>query len=129
MTTTEVGRAATATTRVRRKRSTDRWRGRLGYWPYLVPGAALFLAVIVVPFVMNLYLSFTRWPGLGDPRWIGLENYTRLLADETFWLSFRNSVAMILAMVVVPTLLGLLIAARLRSVELTAEAAGLATPV
>jgi raffinose/stachyose/melibiose transport system permease protein len=110
MTTTQVGRAATRTPgpRVRRKRFGG---GQGGYWPYLVPGAVLFLAVVVVPFVMNTYLSFTRWPGLGDPRWIGVENYTRLFADETFWLSFRNSVAMIVAMVVVPTLLGLLIAA------------------
>jgi len=85
--------------------------GRGVYWAYLIPGGVLFLAVIVVPFLMNVYLSFTKWPGLGTPRWIGLDNYTRLFADDTFWLSFRNSVAMIVAMVVVPTLLGLLLAA------------------
>ncbi|RYV50681.1 carbohydrate ABC transporter permease [Pengzhenrongella frigida] len=90
---------------------TTRRSGRGVYWAYLVPGALLFLAVIVVPFFMNLYLSFTKWPGLGTPRWIGIDNYTRLLADETFWLSFRNSISMIVAMVVVPTLLGMLLAA------------------
>ena len=87
----------------RRQRSAGHGRrsgGRAVYWAYLIPGALLFLGVIVVPFVMNLYLSFTKWPGLGTPRWIGLHNYTRLFADETFWLSFRNSVAMIVAMVV-----------------------------
>ena len=88
-----------------------RGSGRGVYWAYLIPGGLLFLAVIVVPFCMNLYLSFTKWPGLGTPRWIGIDNYTRLLSDETFWLSFRNSIAMIIAMVVVPTLLGMLLAA------------------
>ncbi|MGV8966777.1 MAG: carbohydrate ABC transporter permease [Cellulomonas sp.] len=98
----------------RRLAAGDRTRpgsGRGVYWAYLIPGGLLFLAVIVVPFVMNLYLSFTKWPGLGTPRWIGIDNYTRLLGDDTFWLSFRNSVSMIVAMVVVPTLLGLLLAA------------------
>ena len=90
---------------------TRRGSGRGVYWAYLIPGALLFLAVIVVPFCMNLYLSFTKWPGLGTPRWIGIDNYTRLVSDETFWLSFRNSISMIVAMVVVPTLLGLLLAA------------------
>jgi raffinose/stachyose/melibiose transport system permease protein len=102
-----------ATTR-RRLAVGDRTRpgsGRGVYWAYLIPGALLFLAVIVVPFCMNLYLSFTKWPGLGTPRWIGFDNYTRLMSDETFWLSFRNSIAMIVAMVVVPTLLGMLLAA------------------
>ena len=85
--------------------------GRRVYWLYLIPGAVLFLGVIVVPFFMNLYYSMTRWAGIGDPKWIGFDNYTRLFADETFWLSFRNSVAMIVAMVIVPTLIGLLLAA------------------
>lgn len=85
-------------------------RGTGVYWWYLLPGAALFTVIILVPLAMNTYYSFTKWPGLGDPRWIGLDNYTRLFADATFWTSFRNSLAMIVAMVVVPTLIGLLLA-------------------
>lgn len=86
-------------------------RGRAVYWLYLIPGAVMFAAVILVPFVMNLYFSMTRWPGLGTPTWIGFDNYARLMSDATFWMSFRNSVAMLVAMVVVPTLIGLLLAA------------------
>lgn len=106
---TTLSRRAPVAPRPSRSRRTP--GGRRVYWAYLVPGAVLFVGVIVVPFVMNLYYSMTRWPGIGDPRWIGFDNYTRLFADETFWTSFRNSVAMIVAMVVVPTLLGLLLAA------------------
>lgn len=106
--------ATAAPATARRRTAGGRSRARRGggaYWLYLLPGAVLFTAVILVPFFMNLYYSMTRWPGIGDPRWIGFENYTRLFADETFWMSFRNSVAMIVAMVVVPTLVGLLLAA------------------
>ncbi|MGN9783513.1 carbohydrate ABC transporter permease [Nonomuraea sp. ZG12] len=84
-----------------------------GYWLYLVPSLILFLGVIVVPFLMNLGVSFTRWSGVGTPRWIGLDNYARLLEDERFWLSFQNNVALIVAMAIVPTAFGLLLAAAL----------------
>lgn len=80
------------------------------YWFYLIPGALLFAAVILVPFVMNVGLSFTSWPGVGEITWTGADNYVRLFADDTFWASFRNSIAMIIAMVVVPTAVGLLLA-------------------
>ncbi|MET8861437.1 sugar ABC transporter permease [Nonomuraea sp. NPDC004580] len=90
-----------------------RTSGRRGYWLYLVPSLLLFLAVIVVPFVMNVGTSFTRWSGVGTPRWIGLDNYTRLLADERFWESFQHNVGLIVAMAIVPTAIGLVLAAAL----------------
>ncbi|MEU4404489.1 sugar ABC transporter permease [Streptosporangium sp. NPDC023963] len=90
------------------QRSRDR-----GYWLFLLPSAVLFTAVVAVPFLMNVGIGFTRWQGIGDPRWIGLDNYARLVADARFWTSFRNNVALIVAMAVVPTLIGLLLAATL----------------
>ncbi|SDH83997.1 carbohydrate ABC transporter permease [Nonomuraea jiangxiensis] len=84
-----------------------------GYWLYLLPSLLLFLGVIVVPFLMNVGASFTRWSGVGTPRWIGLENYRRLLVDERFWESFQHNVGLIVAMAVVPTAIGLVLAAAL----------------
>ncbi len=61
---------------------------------------------------MNIWNSFHSWKGGQAPkRWIGLENYTKLMGDDAFWTSFQNSIYMIIAMVVVPTLVGLLLAA------------------
>jgi raffinose/stachyose/melibiose transport system permease protein len=87
--------------------------GGRGFWWYLLPGFVLLTGVVLIPLVWNVYLSFTRYRGIRPPRWIGLENWTRLLSDEKFWTSFGNSVAMIIAMVVVPTLVGLVLAAML----------------
>ncbi|MER7363377.1 carbohydrate ABC transporter permease [Nonomuraea wenchangensis] len=84
-----------------------------GYWLYLVPSLVLFVAVIVVPFLMNVGASFTRWSGVGTPRWIGFDNYARLLEDERFWQSFQHNVGLIVAMAVVPTAIGLVLAAAL----------------
>jgi raffinose/stachyose/melibiose transport system permease protein len=81
-----------------------------GYWLYLLPGAVLFTAVIVVPFAMNIGISLTNWDGVGTPLWTGLGNYRQLLSDSTFWVSFRHSLVLVVAMAIVPTVLGLVLA-------------------
>ena len=91
--------------------ATSRRRGRAGYWLYLVPGLIGFAVVILIPFGMNLWYSLHAWKGGRAPmRMIGLTNYADLLKDAAFWRSFSNSVAMIVAMVIIPTLIGLVLA-------------------
>lgn len=86
--------------------------GWVGYLPYLIPGALAFIVIIGYPLVMNVYYSLFKWKGgLAPMRWYGLGNYADLLADEAFWTSFRNSISMVVAMVIVPTLIGLVLAA------------------
>ena len=50
-----------------------------GYLPYLIPGALGFIAVVLVPFIMNIGASFTRWNGIG--------NYLQMVNDPLFWHS------------------------------------------
>jgi raffinose/stachyose/melibiose transport system permease protein len=83
------------------------------YLPYLVPGAVLFVVVIAVPLLMNVGISFTRWQGVGDPDFVGLDQYEKLFSDATFWISFRNNLALVVAMAVIPTVVGLFLAAAL----------------
>ena len=45
----------------------------------------LFL-LVVLPIAFNLYLAFTKWTvGLGQPRWIGFDNFVELVTDERVW--------------------------------------------
>ncbi|MCL1869413.1 MAG: sugar ABC transporter permease [Promicromonosporaceae bacterium] len=101
--------SSSSTTVVRPRRRPARW---VGYLPYLIPGVVAFVLVIGYPLVTNVYISFYSWRGGDTPlRWVGLGNYQALLHDTAFWTSFRNSVAMIVAMVIVPTAIGLVLAA------------------
>lgn len=84
-----------------------------GFWWYLLPGFVLLTGVVLIPLAWNVYLSFTKYRGIRPPKFIGLANWSRLMSDEKFWTSFGNSVAMIVAMVVIPTLVGLVLAAML----------------
>jgi raffinose/stachyose/melibiose transport system permease protein len=84
-----------------------------GYYLYLIPGLILFTLIILVPLVWNVYLTFTEYRGIRPPEFIGLDNWVELMGDEKFWASFRNSIAMIVAMVIAPTIVGLVLAALL----------------
>lgn len=81
-----------------------------GYWPFLVPGLILFIFIIILPLLMNIGISFTNWNGIRNPKFVGFENYIRLFQDKAFWASFRNNLAMIVAMTIVPTIVGLFLA-------------------
>jgi len=81
-----------------------------GYGPFLVPGLVLVGVVVGIPFLTNVAVSFTRWTGVGWPRFVGLANYRRAFADATFWASFQNNLVLLLAVTVIPTLLGLAVA-------------------
>jgi len=84
-----------------------------GYLLYIIPSAIGFVGIIIVPFILNIAASFTQWRGVGIPKFIGLANYARLLKDELVWEGFYHSLVFILSMAVIPTILGLFLAALL----------------
>ncbi len=82
-----------------------------GYWVFLLPGAVALLLVIIIPFLINVGISFTAWNGITEPTWIGLDNYQKAAHDKTFWMSFQNNLYIIVAMTIIPTIIGLFLAA------------------
>jgi raffinose/stachyose/melibiose transport system permease protein len=82
-----------------------------GYWLYLIPGMCGFALIILMPFVMNLGISFTIWKGIGIPKFAGLRNYERLLTDDSFWQSLLHTLAFVVSMAIIPTALGVILAA------------------
>ncbi|HHV11528.1 MAG TPA: sugar ABC transporter permease [Clostridiales bacterium] len=65
-------------------------------WTFLSFGGVsivLFSAVVIVPFIFGLYLTFTGWDGIsGSIPFIGMENYLTLLKDTEFWISLGRTV-------------------------------------
>lgn len=82
-----------------------------GYFYFLIPGLILFTLIVVLPFLVNIYISFTKWQGVGDPVWIGFANYAKAFKDSLFWLSFKNNLILIIAMTIIPTIIGLFLSA------------------
>jgi len=61
---------------------------------YLSPGMTGFLLFIVLPLIASLVISFFDWSIFGGGRFIGVENYRRMLSgeDPAFWTVMRNTV-------------------------------------
>ena len=87
------------------------------FWLFLAPVLFAFLMVIIIPFFMGIFYSFTNWSSSARLdnalRFIGFENFINSLQDPTFLYSFLvttlytvinvmaiNAVALALAMVV-----------------------------
>jgi raffinose/stachyose/melibiose transport system permease protein len=80
-----------------------------GFTIFLLPGLVGLLMIIILPFLVTIAASFTRWNGVNPPTWIGLANYQRAMGDTKFWASFSNNLLMIIAVTIVPTILGILV--------------------
>ena len=86
-----------------------------GYAIFMLPGVLAFLVVMVGPFLATVAISFTEWNGVQTPTWVGIDNYVNLLSDPEFVASFQNTLILIVAMVILPTVLGLALASLLYS--------------
>ncbi|NMM54844.1 carbohydrate ABC transporter permease [Paenibacillus aquistagni] len=54
------------------------------------PATLFFILIIVIPFLLGLYYSFTNWNGVsGEVSWVGLSNYQQIFtSDDAFRTSF-----------------------------------------
>ncbi len=88
--------------------------------PYLFLAPALLVLTLTVfwPALQAFYYSFTRYDLISAPEWIGLENFQRLLKDETFWKTLRNTIAYLVCVVplliILPLGLAILVNQKLR---------------
>ncbi len=57
-------------------------------WFFTGPTLIAFMIGFVVPFVMGLYLSFTKFTIITDSKWVGLSNYTEAFTDPIFRHAF-----------------------------------------
>lgn len=60
---------------------------------FLLPYLVVFVVFLLIPAIASLFISFTNWRILGDPEWVGLQNFQNLFTDNQFWLAFRNTLA------------------------------------
>jgi multiple sugar transport system permease protein len=63
---------------------------------YIAPWFIAYLLFGLVPFVLSFIMSFMDWPVIGNPNYIGLDNYKNLLVDSSFhnslWVTIRYAI-------------------------------------
>ena len=77
------------------KRKAGRARNTPLFFLFLFPSLFAFCMVIIIPFFMGIYYSFTNWNAITGTAvdWVGLENYIAIKSDVTFLNSFLVTVA------------------------------------
>ncbi|MBE6172878.1 MAG: sugar ABC transporter permease [Enterococcus faecium] len=60
-------------------------------WSFIAPNFIGFLIFTLVPVVFSLILAFMKWDSFSTPEFVGLQNFTRMLSDDTFWISLKNT--------------------------------------
>lgn len=59
------------------------------YLIFAGPTTFAFFAVIIIPFIFGIYLTFTDWNGLSSTySFVKIANYISILYDSAFWTSF-----------------------------------------
>jgi ABC-type sugar transport system permease subunit len=79
-------------------------------WGFLAPGVVAVVLVLHLPVLYTVYLSFTDFNGLGDPDFVGLDNYVRMFRDPAVLTSIINTLLWVAGTLVVPVGLGLVVA-------------------
>jgi ABC-type sugar transport system permease subunit len=90
------------------------WRAirRNGWsYAYLVPFLGLVAVFTIYPIFASLGYTLYDWNGVGNPtRFVGLQNFDRVLHDSIFWESFGHTFLYTLVLVPVQLLLALVLA-------------------
>lgn len=59
---------------------------------FIGPAMLGFVVFYFVPTLRGAYLSLTEYSLLGDPEWVGLQNYRDIYADDLFWNAMKVTV-------------------------------------
>lgn len=100
-----------------RAKSRDNRKEKITALAMFLPAGLLILSFLVIPIALTFILAFTNTRLISpEPgRFIGLENFTNLFSDATFWAALRNTIIFTIVVVPVQSGLALLVAVLVNS--------------
>jgi multiple sugar transport system permease protein len=76
------------------------------YWMFALPGTIVIISVIVFPWAFTLWMSAHDWSVTGQHKFVGFENYLKLVTDTRFLESILRTFWFTLLATVIPIVLG-----------------------
>jgi raffinose/stachyose/melibiose transport system permease protein len=95
---------------------------RLTPYLYILPAVVAYFVLAFIPLLQTGWFSFHEWDGIGDPVWVGLDNYRDMISDPVVRETFRNVLILIVFHSLLPVAVGLFLAALLTRVWLRGAA-------
>lgn len=93
----------------KKKKSINRKYMVIGFF-FLIPALVVYLIFMGYPLWRTFYMSTMEWSGFGDAKFIGLDNFVKILHDKTFWLSLKNTLYFAVVSAIFSILIGLVMA-------------------
>lgn len=82
------------------KASRYKW---LQQWLFVGPALLVFTAIVLAPFLLGIYYSFTDFNGVSSEqiRWVGFENFRYILTEDqnfrsSFWFTVKFTVTTVI---------------------------------
>jgi ABC-type sugar transport system permease subunit len=87
-------------------------RRRRKFAPYLwvLPAVLVYAIFKLVPMVAGFYLALLQWDGIEPAKFVGMQNFQRMLEDEVIVLTLLNNAKYAIGTVIGKTLLSLFLA-------------------
>lgn len=84
---------------------------------FVAPAFLMFVIILIIPIFQMIYYSFCDYAALTPPKFIGLDNYKKLLTnDSTFRIALKNSIFFMIFSAVSQQVVGLLLAVLLTNI-------------
>ncbi|QJD84891.1 carbohydrate ABC transporter permease [Cohnella herbarum] len=84
----------------------------------LTPAVSIFVVFAIAPMIWSMYYGFYDWSGIGDSKFIKLENYKETFGDPVFWKALKNNMIVVVASVFGQVPIALVLALALRKTSL-----------
>lgn len=85
-------------------------------WLFALPALIMYAVFVLVPLLLSIFYSFLRWNGIGPMSWVGLRNYTTVLADPDLVGTIFNAFRLVVFFSFIPVTLGLVVASMIQRV-------------
>jgi raffinose/stachyose/melibiose transport system permease protein len=87
-------------------------------WLFVLPILLINLAVVLGPALAAVYYSMTDWSGVGEAKFVGLDNFRTLFFDDpAFRHAFKNNVIWLIMFLTVPIAMALAAASLLAPIR------------
>jgi raffinose/stachyose/melibiose transport system permease protein len=87
----------------------------------VLPGLLLFILAILVPICLSVYYGFTDYSGMGQAKFVALDNYKELWEDKTFHRALLNSLLLAVGFILIQHPIAMIVAAVLDKLQGKAE--------
>ena len=88
---------------------------------YVGPTLLVIVLFLIYPLISVFYYSTLKWSGIGKAVFIGLSNYASLFSDPNFWDALATNLIYVAFFSIIPTILGVIIAAIVNRTRLRGE--------